>query len=66
MTSERHEAIKRHLNEKLSEFNDEFLKLALENDHPYISIYLQNAVLELRRSISKGYRTIGDLSEVDF
>lgn len=56
----------KYINEKLSSFVDEFRTLALESEHPFIAIYLQNALYEFKRDLHKGVRTIGSWEEIVF
>jgi hypothetical protein len=55
-----------YVQKKLLEFNEEFLELATRNNHPFISIYLQNALFELKRDIMNGQRQLGSLEELHF
>ena len=64
--SKRREAIKIHLNNKLGKFCEEFQKLSLENDHPWITIYLDGALWELKATIAKQRYYIADEAELTF
>jgi SET domain-containing protein len=57
---ERLKEISEYVDKRLSEFNIELRKLVIENNHPYINIYLKAAIEDLKKTISTGgYEILG-------
>ncbi len=66
MTTKRKREIKKHVNKQLKKYSSEVMKLAIENDHPWISVYLTTSLYELKRDIAKNQRTILGTEEILF
>ncbi len=53
LTEQRKAQINSHVDKLLSDFSDKVRKLAIENNHPYVRAYLDNALYKLETSIEK-------------
>jgi hypothetical protein len=51
MSPEKEKAIKKHFDKKIKEFKQKALKIALENNHPYIEAILKMAIYTLQDDI---------------
>lgn len=60
----RDEEIIKHIEKCLNEFSNELKEVALNNDHPYVRIYLETAIYDLKKDISKGSQVISGIDEM--
>jgi hypothetical protein len=51
ISEERCMQIIEHIDKSLKEFGNDFKKIALYHDHPYIGVYLNSALVELKEEI---------------
>lgn len=54
MSPQKQKTFKNHINKQIRKFRRDLIKLAIENDHPYVMAILEATLNKMRKNIEEG------------